>query len=223
MIQADQGYSIVEGVFARTDMERVLEGLSAAELERTKAGARHVLGVPVVQDLAADPRMSTIATEFVGPGAVPFRATLFDKSPSANWLVVWHQDTALPLRERFEDATWGPWSSKAGILYAHAPAWALEQVVALRVSLDDSSSTNGPLRVLPNTHLSGVLSDAAIEQLARKSTPIDCVAGSGGIGAMRPWTVHSSSKSADEPPRRVLHIEYAATVNLAAGIQLAVA
>ena len=34
---------------------------------------------------------------FVGP-AQPFRATLFDKSASANWLVVWHQDTALPMR-----------------------------------------------------------------------------------------------------------------------------
>lgn len=171
MIQADQGYSIVEGGFARRDMERVLEDLSSAQLERTKAGARHVLGVPIVRELSSDPRMLAIATEFVGPGAVPFRATLFDKSPAANWLVVWHQDTALPLRERVEDATWGPWSSKAGVLYAHAPAWALEQVVALRVSLDDSLSTNGPLRVLPNTHLDGVLSDAAIEQLARNRTP----------------------------------------------------
>jgi ectoine hydroxylase-related dioxygenase (phytanoyl-CoA dioxygenase family) len=198
MIQTDHGYSIIEGVFARTDMERVLEGLSSTMLARTKAGARHVLGVPVVLDLAADPRMLIIATKFVGPGAVPFRATLFDKSRSANWLVVWHQDTALPLRRRFEDTTWGPWSSKAGVLYAHAPSWALEEVVALRVSLDDSSSTNGPLRVLPNTHLSGVLTDAAIEHLVRNTTPMDCVARSGGVVAIRPLTVHASSKSVDD-------------------------
>jgi len=222
MIQTDHGYSIVEGVFTRTDMERVLEDLSSAALERTRAGARHVLGVPVVHDLAADPRLLAIASEFVGPGAVPFRATLFDKSPGANWLVVWHQDTALPLRERLQDTTWGPWSSKAGVLYAHAPSWALEQVIALRVSLDDSSSTNGPLRVLPNTHLSGVLTDAAIEQLARNGTPVDCVARAGAVVAMHPLTVHASSKSVDGQPRRVLHLEYAATLNLAAGTQLAV-
>jgi hypothetical protein len=223
MIPPDHGYRTVDGVFAAEEVERVLEGLTSAHVERTRAGARHVLGVPVVGDLAVDPRMVGIAAAFVGPGAVPFRATLFDKSPGANWLVVWHQDTALPLRERFDDGAWGPWSSKAGVLYAHAPAWALERVVALRVSLDDSSSTNGPLRVLPDTHLRGVLSDAAIELLARSATPVDCIAGRGDVVAMRPLTVHASSKAIDDRPRRVLHIEYAASLDLGAGIRLAVA
>ena len=79
MREGDPGYSVEEGVFARLDMERVLEGLSSADLERTKAGARHVLVVPVVQELSFDPRMLAIARQFVGPGAVPFRATLSDK------------------------------------------------------------------------------------------------------------------------------------------------
>jgi hypothetical protein len=154
---------------------------------------------------------------------VPFRATLFDKSPTSNWLVVWHQDTALPMRQRIERDDGGPWSTKAGVLYAHAPAWALEQIIALRVSLDDSWLTNGPLRVLPCTHRGGVYSDEQIEQLAQSTAPIDCVTPSGGVIAMRPLTVHASSKPTDCQPRRVLHIEYAATVNLDPGIELAVA
>ena len=51
-------------------------------------------------DARAGRRSAADATwprRFVGP-AQPFRATLFDKSASANWLVVWHQDTALPMR-----------------------------------------------------------------------------------------------------------------------------
>jgi hypothetical protein len=39
---------------------------------------------------------------------------------------------------------------------------------------------------------------------------------------MRPLTVHASSKATDDRPRRVLHIEYAPTVGLAPGIELAV-
>ena len=98
---------------------------------------------------------------------------------------------------------------KAGVRYAHAPAVALEQVLALRLHLDDSTRENGPLRVLPGTHVRGVLSDDEIERLAAKVSPVDCVVGAGGVMAMRPLIVHASSKSVVETPRRVLHIEYA--------------
>ena len=222
MIQTDRGYFIYNDVFARSEMAETIEHLTHASVERTRAGARHVLKIPVVGDLALDRRLLDVASEFVGPSPVAFRATLFDKSRVSNWLVAWHQDTALPLRSRIDDAEWGPWSRKAGVLYAHAPAWALERVVALRVCLDDSTATNGPLRVLPNTHLRGVLSDKEIEQVARETATVDCVAPAGGVVAMRPLTVHASSKSLTDRPRRVLHIEYVATAKLAAGIELAI-
>ena len=70
---------------------------------------------------------------FVGTPAIPFRATLFDKSAVSNWLVAWHQDTALPLHQRVDDSLWGPWSVKGGVLHAIAPAAALATVVARSV------------------------------------------------------------------------------------------
>jgi len=219
MTRTDQGYSICDQMFERADMLRTIERLSA--IARTKAGARHVLKVPTVRELANDQRLVDIASRFVGPTPVVFRATLFDKSRSANWLVVWHQDTALPLRRRLDDPEWGPWSTKAGVLYAHAPAWALERVIALRVSLDDSTMSNGPLRVLPNTHRRGVLDDEQIKRLVTASAAVDCVTPSGGVVAMRPLTVHASSKSTSDQPRRVLHIEYAASVDFGSGLELA--
>jgi len=182
-----------------------------------------MLSVPVVRDLACDPRLLDLAARFVGARPVAFRATLFDKSTRSNWLVAWHQDTALPLRNRVADPSWRPWSLKAGVLYAHAPAAVLETVIAFRVHLDDSTEGNGPLRVLPNTHAAGVLCDQAIERLARDVTPVSCIVSSGGVVAMRPLTVHSSSKGTDGKPRRVLHIEYAVSRHVGLGIELAVA
>jgi ectoine hydroxylase-related dioxygenase (phytanoyl-CoA dioxygenase family) len=164
-----------------------------------------------------------IAQHILGLGATPFRATLFDKSPQSNWLVVWHQDTALPLRERRDIQGWGPWSTKDGVTYAHAPATALCRVVALRVHLDDSTPQNGPLRVLPGTHAKGVLSDDAIQELALRIAPVDCSVPQGGVLVMRPLIVHASSKSALKIPRRVLHIEYAENAAIEAGLNLAVA
>jgi len=39
---------------------------------------------------------------------------------------------------------------------------------------------------------------------------------------MSPLLVHASSKAKDTQPRRVLHIEYAASVGFGGGIELAV-
>jgi ectoine hydroxylase-related dioxygenase (phytanoyl-CoA dioxygenase family) len=222
-ILATRGFAVIGQVFARHEMSAVQEGLANAPLQRSRAGARHVLGNETVAKLASDSRLLTIACHVLGSQAHPFRATLFDKSPTSNWLVVWHQDTALPLRERHELPGWGPWSVKEGVIYAHAPAVALEQVLALRVHLDDSTDQNGPLRVLPGTHTMGVLTDDAIEKLAAEIKPVDCLVPAGGIVAMRPLIVHASSKSVIETPRRVLHIEYAARMAIANWLELAVA
>jgi ectoine hydroxylase-related dioxygenase (phytanoyl-CoA dioxygenase family) len=138
-------------------------------------------------------------------------------------LVVWHQDTALPLERRHEAEGWGPWSTKEGVVYAHAPASALRQIVALRVHLDDSTSENGPLRVIPGSHELGVLSDAGIRELVARELPHECVVARGGVLVMRPLLVHASSKSAATAPRRVLHIEYASTMRFEPGLTLQVA
>jgi len=154
---------------------------------------------------------------------IPYRATLFDKSPRSNWLVAWHQDTALPLRERREVAGWGPWSVKAGLDYAHAPAAVLSRVVALRLHLDDSDPDNGPLRVLPGTHTLGILSDADVQRVAAEGEPVECVVAVGGMVVMRPLIVHASSKAVSGGSRRVLHLEYAESLDLGDGLELAIA
>jgi ectoine hydroxylase-related dioxygenase (phytanoyl-CoA dioxygenase family) len=155
--------------------------------------------------------------------AIRFRARLFDKSPHNNWLVVWHQDTALPLRKRCDVSGCGPWSVKAGVTYARAPAAALSRVIALRLQIDDSGPDNGPLRVLPGTHTRGVMSDAEIAQLASEVHPADCVCPAGGVVAMRPLLVHASSKVETDRRRRVLHFEYADSLQLEDGLELAIA
>jgi ectoine hydroxylase-related dioxygenase (phytanoyl-CoA dioxygenase family) len=115
----------------------------------------------------------------------------------------------------------GSWSLKDNVHYAHAPANSLEQVLALRLHLDDSTESNGPLRVLPGTHNVGVLTDERVEREVSSRQPVDCLVAKGGVIAMRPLIIHASSKSRSETPRRVLHLEYAATESLANGLQLA--
>ena len=200
----DEGYGLIPNVFSQAEVPSLLEELGIAGLAR-------------------DARMMEIAKQILGAGAIAFRATLFEKLPDSNWLVAWHQDTALPLRERRDIPGWGPWSVKDGVHYAHAPARALEQIVALRVHLDDSTADNGPLRVLPGTHTQGVLTYDEVHALAEGVAAVDCLMPLGGVVAMRPLVIHASSKSRIETPRRVLHIEYSASAPIADGLELAIA
>jgi ectoine hydroxylase-related dioxygenase (phytanoyl-CoA dioxygenase family) len=220
---ATDGFSLIEGVLSKNEITALAIELERSNLARSRAGIRHAMRDARVAAVARDPRLLELAQQILGAGAIPFRATLFDKSPKANWLVVWHQDTALPLRKRREVPGWGPWSVKDGVNYAHAPASALEQVLALRVHLDDSSAENGPLRVLPGTQNLGVLSDEQLHDLSTKVDAFDCLVPRRGVLAMRPLIVHASSKSHSQMPRRVLHIEYAATTTISEGLELAIA
>jgi len=178
---------------------------------------------PEVNELANDGRLMRIAQAALGGKAIPFRATLFAKSGAVNWLIPWHQDTALPLATRFDDPEWASWSKKAGVCYAHAPCWALSRVVALRVHLDESSDENGPLRVVPGSHQVGVLTDQEVGDYVKTNDHHACLVPRGGVLAMCPLLIHSSSKAQTDAPRRVLHIEYADTLDLKLGIRLAVA
>jgi ectoine hydroxylase-related dioxygenase (phytanoyl-CoA dioxygenase family) len=218
----ENGFAILPQVFTSESLDCLLQEIDDLAPRRSRAGLRHALKLAPVAALAGQSQMMELAREILGPGAFPFRATLFDKSPKSNWLVVWHQDTALPLHKRLDVAGWGPWSVKEGVPYAHAPTSALSRVVALRVSFDASTLENGPLRVLSGTHRQGVLSDDAVHELAAQAAPFDCVVPKGGILIMRPLLIHASSKSQSEAPRRVLHIEYAASDEISRPLQLAI-
>lgn len=219
----DAGFWIEEGILSQQECDSLTDALSRSRVGRGRAGARHLMTHPRVAGVANDVRLLGMARGALGAEAVPYRATLFEKSGRANWLVVWHQDTALPLASRFDSPGWGPWSKKAGVFYAHAPAWALSRVLALRIHLDASTAENGPLRVIPGSHAAGVLSDEEVFSIARRQEHVDCLVARGGVLAMRPLLIHSSSKARADAPRRVLHVEYADSLRLGENIRLSVA
>jgi hypothetical protein len=219
----DCGFAVADQVFSARECDALTGDLAGGPVARSRAGARHLMSNPGVAAVARDSRLIALASPWLDGTAQPFRATLFEKSSATNWLIPWHQDTALPLESVFDEDGWGPWSEKGHIHYAHAPAWALSRVIALRVHLDPSTTENGPLRVIPRSHLSGVLNDSEVLEYVQRQEPVECPVPKGGILAMRPLLIHSSSKARNNDPRRVLHIEYAEKLELGSRIRLAVA
>ncbi len=214
------GYWVEPHVFTGAECDAVLAAMSDAR--RSRAGVRHLMSNPSIAAFAHDERLIAIARRASRERAIPFRATLFEKTGERNWLIAWHQDTALPLESKFDEPGWGPWSEKAGVIYAHAPASALSRVIALRVSLDASTSNNGPLRVIPDSPLDRVITDEEVAQIVATHEGLDVTCPRGGVIAMRPLIIHASSKAISDAPRRVLHIEYAESLALSLRARLAI-
>src|ERR1700689_1943743 len=117
MREIDSGYTIEPGVLPNAECDSLIHALSDASVQRSRAGSRGLMSNPAVAALAADSRLVAIARMFLGKDATPFRATLFEKSARTNWLIPWHQDTALPLASSFDAPGRGAWSEKAGALH----------------------------------------------------------------------------------------------------------
>src|ERR1041385_4519756 len=91
------GFALLPTLFSHQEVAQYIQHFESLTPVRSRAGVRHAMRYLPVQRLAGDHRLLQLALAILGPKAFPYRATLFDKSRGSNWLVVWHQDTALPL------------------------------------------------------------------------------------------------------------------------------
>jgi hypothetical protein len=186
---AGAGFATIRGALLDADiaeMESAFPNLPA----RT-AGARAEAFSPQAQTWFAEHEgLRELARRLLRAPARLSRMQAFDKSVGSNWFVPWHQDRA----ENGEDRSIA----------------ALERTTALRIHLDDCGADNGPLVVIPGSHLNGRLDAAAIAAMTAKAEPRHCWARRGDIVAMRPLLVHCSQRARKPAARRVIHLEYSA-------------
>lgn len=213
-----EGFAVVESVFGPAEVEALASAVDAAGAEawvrrrgRDAFGIRNLLAaVPLARRYASEGPMREIAAAVLGPGARPVKGLFFDKTSAANWKVPWHQDLTVCVRERREVPGFGPWSRKLGLHHVQPPAGVLAGVLALRLHLDDAGPEHGALRVIPGSHRHGRLDSARIDEMSGSLPAVVCPVPAGGVMAMRPLLLHSSSPCVRPGHRRVLHIEYAA-------------
>jgi hypothetical protein len=209
------GFSILPGIFDAPEVERLIDDVSKIPTEegvRSRGGVYAVRNLldfsPAIRELAWSARVRCIMEAHLDGAAFPVRGTLFDKTAGANWLVPWHQDLTICVAARMETSGYGPWTRKAGVWNVQPPASVLENMLSLRIHLDDCDESNGALRVLPGTHRLGRLTTADIATQQRSVTSVCCIAHAGDVVLMRPLLLHASSAASQAIHRRVIHIDY---------------
>jgi len=201
------GYAIRTGVVDSTVCDAINHEL-APKPEATSLRRGGIRGAlqrsPAAQALVSSESIRRVVEECLGAEAFVVRSIFFDKTPEANWLVPWHQDTTIAVDQQVDTPGYGPWSVKDGIPHVQPPADVLDRMLTLRIHTDACGLENGPLRVLPGSHRSGIEKDRPVS-----TQPVDCLVDQGGLVLMKPLTWHASSKAGAAGHRRVLHVEWA--------------
>lgn len=206
------GFEIRPGILNDAACDELISAIASVEnvTKSGRAGSRNLLAeCPAIEALAHSLPLQELVQPVLGESAQPVRVLFFDKQPEANWGVPWHQDLAIAVAEQIDTPGYTGWSVKDGVPHVHPPAKILEQMLTLRIHLDECTENNGPLRVIPQSHGAGKLS---VEEVRERQVrePVTCVAPRGGVLLMRPLLLHASSPALQPKHRRVIHIEYAA-------------
>lgn len=183
--------------------------------EGTVYAARNLLSLwAPARTLWRIPAVLSYLTTHLSPSFGLVRVLYFDKPPGQSWALPWHQDLTIAVRTHRPSSLFTRPTTKAGIPHVEAPVGVLQRMLTLRLHLDEVTDENGPLKVVPGSHLNGKSLDL-IDDVRILHAP----AGSGLF--MRPLLAHCSNRSAETTTRhrRIVHLEFAADRRLPDGYE----
>lgn len=147
--------------------------------------------------------------EAIEPGVRPVRAVVFNKTERNNWGVPWHQDRVISVRDRVDLPGFRNWSRKSGAWHCEPPARILDDMLFVRVHLDDTDSANGAMEIALGSHRAGVVGSTDAERVAAVCETEICTAERGDVLVLKMKVLHRSLPADSVSNRRVLRIDYA--------------
>jgi ectoine hydroxylase-related dioxygenase (phytanoyl-CoA dioxygenase family) len=161
--------------------------------------------VPELAAILAGTKLMEVVHEVFGPDYFNVKGIYFDKPADFNWNVAWHQDLSISVDQR-QDSLPGfvQWSMKEGQVAVRPPLSYSKNIRTLRIHLDACDEANGALRVLPGTHLEGIL---RYDDTFSDREVVTCSVPECGAMLMSPLLMHSSHRSSGGR-RRVIHLEF---------------
>lgn len=220
---AKNGFCVVEDIYSRSEIDMLLSLLSNTEntgknfrVSNDLFAIRQVLKeIPGLIEIIFNSKLKSIIEHLNLPGYFVAKSIYFNKPEQSNWVVAWHRDLTINVRDKNEHYPgFKGWIKKDDQYSVQPPREILRSNITIRIHLDDTNKENGALKVIPGSHKDDIdhNSEAAItnEQIVSVKT--------GGIMIMKPMLLHASGRTTNGMPRRVLHIEIS-NCNLPAGIE----
>jgi len=208
------GYSITSKIYSDDELNKIINLIESKDSKsdsfiKTKdlfAIRQFFKNLPELSTLVFNNNMLNLLNEVGSDDYFLSKAIYFDKPKESNWFVAYHQDLSISVNEKTEEKDYINWTFKRGQYGVQPPIKILENIITIRVHLDDTTSENGALSVIPNSHSKGIYRPESIDW--NKETEVVCEVKKGNAMLMKPLTLHASKRTLNDKQRRVIHMEF---------------
>ena len=215
------GFCVLESVFgseavavflSRIEAANESDAQSALRSRGTIFAARNMIdSIPDLIQLACVPALDQLLIETLGESYGLVRVLYFDKPSDRSWNLPFHKDLTISVKDNSLPTThFSKPTCKGGVDHVEASEEVLENMLTLRIHLDNVTNSNGPLEVVPGSHLNGKSNQASTRE------PVKILVQAGDVLAMRPMISHASGHTDPDGNwrRRILHLEFCGTRTL---------
>ncbi|RNC85320.1 MAG: phytanoyl-CoA dioxygenase [Balneola sp.] len=210
----ENGYSILSDLYSDREISQIL-----ACIESTEQGGESFMkakdlfairqlikNVPELTGLLFNGKLIELLSDLSESEYFLTKAIYFDKPGESNWFVAYHQDLSISVDKKVELENYSNWTFKKGQYGVQPPIEILQDTITIRIHLDKTDEKNGALKIIPKSHLNGII------RTGSKGWDIEnevvCKVEKGGAMLMKPLALHSSNRTTNGKKRRVIHLEF---------------
>lgn len=209
-----KGYSILSDFYSDDEINQISASIENAKHKgnsflKTKdlfAIRQLIKNVPELSGLLFNKKLLALLNSFSESEYFLTKAIYFDKPSESNWFVAYHQDLSISVNQKAALENYTNWTFKKGQYGVQPPIEILEDTITIRIHLDDTNKDNGALRVIPKSHLNGIV--RVQSKKWNTENEFICEVPKGGIMLMTPLTLHASNRTTNGKKRSVIHLEF---------------
>jgi len=210
----EHGYSVITNVYSDQEILQIVECIENTsshndEVMKTKDvfAIRQLLKyIPELRKILYNQNLIALLADLSQSEYFLTKAIYFDKPSTSNWFVAYHQDLSISVDNKVDVKNYTNWTFKKGQYGVQPPLKILEDTITIRIHLDKTDKHNGALKVIPKSHLDGIVRvDSKNWNLKNEFV---CEVEKGGVMLMKPLTLHASDRTTNGKQRRVIHLEF---------------
>ncbi len=209
-----EGFTIINNVYSETEINHIISIIESTNTDKATFKKTDYLfairqfhkEIPGTLNFIFNEKIKEIINKTFGNNYFITKSIYFDKPELSNWFVAYHQDLTISVDKKVSIEGYKNWTIKDNQYAVIPPLDILKNNFTIRIHLDKTTSENGALKVVNQSHAKGIYRSNNID--FNVETETICEVEKGGIMIMKPLLLHASNKTTNLQKRRVIHIEF---------------